>query len=544
MKRFKSLALLLLTLISTISIASVSHAITIDEFEDGADVSNWAISTAQNVEATKLITSAKAVGGNRALRIVKTSSASGAAILYTDSKLSHSQGDSVRALATVTWDGDTNPTNRSTSNLGVINLSQDGADKVLLSLTFDYANGQPAEFSIKFFNSPLIGLDVFSSVTVQLNQALNSPFLIEIPFSYFDNVGTSSIPAPSGTFTTNTSFGSGGKADLTKVKAIQFEINGQNGDSDLGVYFIKTNGICDESIPDTDGNIVDDCGICNGDPLYKLPKDDCGYCPNDKPNYKNYSQTKDSCLNCKNLPTYIAPDLCNRCPVVNPNYGAAKDPCGVCDGDGSSCNDCSLRPQNIDRCGVCDGDGTTCLDCAGVPFGGKTIDKCGDCGGTITDPALCDVDIQCTTVEATGEILTFEKRLVEQATTIKKKFDGEKSRNKRNKCGINVKPSEQKVKKAYETIKNVGNDIFTKGVEICGEGCVTVSYADQVKALMPTLKVIEKQTKSLANKVKKCYQKKKIKTTNSVAGVVTTINDVQSELNQLIQDCKDKQVCK
>ncbi len=32
-----------------------------------------------------------------------------------------------------------------------------------------------------------------------------------------------------------------------------------------------------------------------------------------------------------------------------------------------------------DVCGECDGDGTSCVDCAGVPFGTKKVDLCGDC---------------------------------------------------------------------------------------------------------------------------------------------------------------------
>ena len=32
-----------------------------------------------------------------------------------------------------------------------------------------------------------------------------------------------------------------------------------------------------------------------------------------------------------------------------------------------------------DACGVCEGDGTTCQDCSGIPNGLKVIDLCGQC---------------------------------------------------------------------------------------------------------------------------------------------------------------------
>jgi hypothetical protein len=62
-------------------------------------------------------------------------------------------------------------------------------------------------------------------------------------------------------------------------------------------------------------------------------------------------------------------------------------------------------------------------------------------------------------------------------------------------------------------------------------------------ALAPVLKIIESETTTLAKKVQACYKKKKIKTTQGVAGVATTIKNVKKDLTQLVKDCKDKQVC-
>ena len=38
-------------------------------------------------------------------------------------------------------------------------------------------------------------------------------------------------------------------------------------------------------------------------------------------------------------------------------------------------------PAIADPCGVCDGDGSSCLDCASIANGGASLDSCGVCGG-------------------------------------------------------------------------------------------------------------------------------------------------------------------
>jgi Leucine rich repeat N-terminal domain len=63
---------------------------------------------------------------------------------------------------------------------------------------------------------------------------------------------------------------------------------------------------------------------------------------------------------------------------------AALDVCGVCDGVGESCLDCSDVVNGTavrDVCGVCGGTGSTCADCAGVPAGTSRYDACDVCNG-------------------------------------------------------------------------------------------------------------------------------------------------------------------
>jgi hypothetical protein len=99
------------------------------------------------------------------------------------------------------------------------------------------------------------------------------------------------------------------------------------------------------------------------------------------------------------------------CSLPKPKIaGCEVDQCGICDGDGSTCHDCSKTPNgdathdqcgacnvdpsnhceqdcqgiwgggaSIDSCGVCEGDHSSCKDCAGVPDGHFVTDRCKAC---------------------------------------------------------------------------------------------------------------------------------------------------------------------
>lgn len=606
MKRLAFSALFLclfsFTFINTVNIES-AYALTIDEFNDGGPAGAAEVANLTPTTASSNILSTSAVGGSRLLYISRSSAFNGGTTrIFTNTRLFHSQDGGVRAFSRVTWDKDADPLNSVIPNgLSSIDMSQDGGSELKLITTFDYANTQPIDLTVRLYDSSDVSGNTYSQVSLTLNQVL-SDFTLTIPYSKFTSFGAGTIPAPVGSFATFT-FYPGAPVNMSRVGAIVLEINGQNGDSDISIDSLKTNGRC-VAVPDADGKVIDDCGICAGDPGYKQSKDDCGICAG-QPGYQSSKDDcgvcfgnnagKDDCGVCFGNNTgkdtcgvcfgnnvakddcgicfgnNASKDSCGLCPSV-PNYNNAKDPCGVCFGNGSSCADCSGTPngnKTLDICGVCNGAGNTCLDCAGMPFGTKGLDicnvcggngstcldckgipfgstksdACGTCGGTIADAADCNVTPFCVTVQATSDILAFEQRLVEQTKTITKKYKEEEKRGKRNKCGINTKPSTTRVTSAYETITDAGKEIFTKGVEICGEGCVTVSFADQVQALAPKLKIIEKQTTSLAKKVQACYKRKRIKTTQGVNGVATTIKNVQKDLTQLIKDCKDQKVC-
>lgn len=77
-----------------------------------------------------------------------------------------------------------------------------------------------------------------------------------------------------------------------------------------------------------------------------------------------------------------------QCPFT---LDGAVDSCGICNGDNTTCLDCTGIPNgnaHYDLCGDCQGS-SDCLDCAGEPFGSRDYDGCGECGG---DGSACDAD--------------------------------------------------------------------------------------------------------------------------------------------------------
>ena len=124
---------------------------------------------------------------------------------------------------------------------------------------------------------------------------------------------------------------------------------------------------------------VDCAGTCNGSAIV----DDCGDCV-DGTTGRKYNEAKD-CRGICNGP-YIFDPHCGLCQHENLTtdyrdcagkcFGLAKlDACSRCYDDPSKAN------ATLDVCGVCDGDGTTCDGCDGVAASGLAIDRCGMCGG-------------------------------------------------------------------------------------------------------------------------------------------------------------------
>lgn len=577
-------------LVSCVAALSTAHAISIDEWSTASKLT----SAVANDVVTSQTVSSRALGGRRQFAVSKIAAPGdpGEAQIETATKTILGSPTEVLAFTLgnhegfgrVTWDADTNPAVLDPKGLGSIDLTDDGATSFQTGLVFfDYPFNREAVISLRLYDSTSSDGSKYSQVSVTLDRSYDSAgkgaFPIVIPFSLFTSLASSTIPAPDGaTFKTSTTFGLNGSADIKKIGAIQLLFSGHA--ADITITRLRTNGNC-PWFPKPDGDIADRCGICylDANPSYSYDAskvfDGCGLCPTES-GYLLPKGQRDDCDVCLKGPpgySYVSPkDSCGLCPD-KPNYGKSKDPCGVCSGDGSSCADCSGTPNGsakidqcgvcggngttcldclgvpfgtagLDQCGTCNGDGKSCLDCDGVPFGTKTIDVCGLCGGGVSDPEQCPQSRQCVTVKATAKVRKFERRLFAKARTIRGRFIDEKARSERLQCGINTAIGENLVKDAYAHIVGRSKEIFSKGVEVCGDACVTVSYAEDVERLLPYFKTIEKEAKFLARRVKKCYARLGVpRTTGGTSGLAETVSTVNRGLQGLIAACRKQKAC-
>lgn len=553
-------------------------AATIDEFQVQASVS----SPEQPGDESVHTTSSQAVGGGRSLVAINLDGSAGNGVTLIRTK--DSGGEVVLTVGAhtgrgiVLWDGDTDPSSKNRNGLQGLDLTQDDADAFQLQIKdFDYPGGnRPVQIRLRIYDpSGSQHFDKHSEIDITFNQfvdILTGPVTLTVPFSLFTVPGNHLVSG----FNATTTLSEGG-AVASNVGAIELEFEGRAIDVVMGTF--TTNGRC-TAVPNANGTVLDECGVCLDDTANaNQGKDACGICYKGPPGY-DYDSNKvfDACGLCPTHPQYVYPagdkDACGLCPT-EPNWGNSQDPCGVCFGDGSSCADCSGTPNGsaqLDQCNVCGGDGTTCLDCNNVPFGGakldacgvcdgdnssckdcagvingtQTEDVCGVCGGTTTDLESCTTSIQqCVTVNATPEVRKFQRDLTKKAKKLRARYRAERARAERNGCGIKMSDSDAALASAFKHILTRGKEIFSAGVEVCGDSCITTSYASQVKALKPTFKILERQATSLAKKVNRCYNRIGVSRSpnGGARGVAGTVSAVNRELNNLIESCRKQRVC-
>lgn len=529
---------------------SAARAITIDEFEGDRRV----LSLEYNVIDIEVVKSSRTVGGRRRLSVINTSSTGGEASL--ENRGGAVDGAAGRVLsfglsnnagiAVVTWDGNGFTESPNPRGLGSIDLTSDGGTQFMLPLvSFDNAND--LKVSLRLYDASVSDGSKFSQVTVVLNQKWTSAksFPLGLPFTLFGSASASSVPAPNPTqpFGTTTVFGPSGGVDIRRVGAIVLTIEGSMTDAIFGP--IVTDGDCEKGIPNAKGEVTDRCGVCLTGPVgynYEVNKafDACGLCPGEK-NYQMPGGIKDACGVCLSGPapyTYVdGRDQCGFCPG-SPLFGKPKDDCGLC---ASS----PLFGKGKDTCGFCPSSPLygkpkdDCGLCADSDRYGKGRDECGQCLGDGTTCAK-----SCVVVEATADVKEFERGLVRKARTLRARYLDERARSERVKCGISTTASLARVEGAYKAITERSKEIFSRGVEVCGDSCVTVSYAEQVEALLPQFKVIENQAVALAKRVKSCYTRLKIpRGIGGVQGVAQTVGGVNQGLQGLIERCRAQQVC-
>jgi len=148
-------------------------------------------------------------------------------------------------------------------------------------------------------------------------------------------------------------------------------------------------------------------------------------------------------------------------------------------------------------------------------------------------------------VPATSDVKRFERGLISKAKELRARYMEERARSERSKCGIVTDQSDELVNQAFRHIMTRGSEIFSAGVEVCGNSCITTSYAAQVEALKPEFKMLEQGAVSLAKKVSGCYKDLGIPriSKGSTRGVANTVSTVSRGLNNLIAQCRRKKVC-
>ncbi|MEX0595384.1 MAG: hypothetical protein WD512_02710, partial [Candidatus Paceibacterota bacterium] len=185
-------------------------------------------------------------------------------------------------ISRIIWDADHSNTQVISHQLGNYNLIADGSTKLILEiLSFDAPANAEINLEFQIYN----GANTFAVQRKSILQPISKSEPLEFSFSNFIQ-GAGSV----------------GVFDLQKVSAIELQIHGLDQDIDLQLASIKTDAC--PILPDTKNQVLDSCGICNGN--------------------------NTSCLDCQGII----------------NGKAKKDRCGVCNGNGASCLGCLVTNQS------------------------------------------------------------------------------------------------------------------------------------------------------------------------------------------------------
>lgn len=334
---------LLPILLSVLLTPLLARAITIDTFTSGSDQTVVA-SGAGNSASAGFSATGFAVGGRRVLGASATTGVITAQVNSAQGYYSHSQNADSRGATSILWDGGLDP-GVNPAGLGSINLAEDGGAHFLLRVVrFDFAGNQTINGKITVYDTNGSGI---SEGVFVLDRAINPPNPpTDVPVLPF-----ASLVAVSG-----------GGARITHVGALRLELRGDAPDFDLTIDSFGTDGPC-PLIPNSQGRVLDDCGVCGGNNSTCL---DClgvpngpavpgTACPSGQPGVCAPG-TYDSACQCQP----------NNSPTAEICDGLDNDCDGLVDEDIGLCEDCAGTVGGtavLDRCGVCNGDGDSCLGC-------------------------------------------------------------------------------------------------------------------------------------------------------------------------------------
>ena len=222
--------------------------------------------------------------------------------------------------------------------------------------------------------------------------------------------------------------------------------------------------------------------------------------------------------------------------------GLAKlDLCGVCDGK-NECVACDGRVDSEATIG-CDG------VCSSTP---KLKDKCGVCGGTeFADPPRCSVTDpeNCVEVDAPPEIVSFRRRFLRSSKLLHQRLVEEARRAEFYQCRLPNRDSALRRGGAeLKFLREQSRKIFYAGkIQVCGDSCVTIAYAEHVKALRPTFRRLSQRAYTMAKRVADCIETRDIQrpVKRAPSSARKTISNVRTEVNKLVSDCRKlSSICK
>jgi len=163
------------------------------------------------------------------------------------------------------------------------------------------------------------------------------------------------------------------------------------------------------------------------------------------------------------------------------------------------------------------------------------IDACGVCGGTTTDVHNCPVvPSDCNLVAPTKEMKNIVSKIKKARNSIRSRFLADVKRSKGiGACKSITKTSIDKIKAQLDEINTRVDANILRSVLVCGEDCLTVSFANEVGEIRKMLNKVSKAAQSFAKKVVQCAPNS---SANDAGGNAPRSD---SALDQIVRDTKN-----
>jgi hypothetical protein len=174
----------------------------------------------------------------------------------------------------------------------------------------------------------------------------------------------------------------------------------------------------------------------------------------------------------------------------------------------------------------------------------KVKDSCGVCGGKdFASPPNCSITDpnSCVEVAAPPEIGAFKRRFATNARLLYQRLVQEAKRAQLYRCPIDTTKALQLGREELNFLLTQNQEIFNEGkIRVCGDTCVTVAYAERLRALRPTVRKLSNRALKMAKQVADCINPKgrPREGSRSPDGAGQTVQGVDKELRKLIDECR------